>query len=434
MEADKKIGYYKVFNLNNFENWDENRVKNYLHSFLSEKYHVNTFLGSGASHGAVPLLGNTFDKFQEKHEDNTDFQNLRHSYLSYRTGILKDDAKIINDQHNNSVNPESIDSKDVENFISWLQKRSEVIIEAESEIEVKNILLEAIRNSIPIEYPSDESFHNTLHAYIEFFAYLGDTRNAIDDETSVINLFTTNYDLMHEWALEELRFSYSTGFSGSIHPTFSANQFNQRPISFENRFKNRWMAINPYFRLYKLHGSINWEFSKGHIYQSLGNPDETAVIYPSVEKHYETTQSPYSELIRELSKELQRESTVLFMSGYSFSDEHLNNLLKQAVDSSEFQLIVFYDWKDGDSDMAIAEAITQKDNENTNSGFYKFLNETKNNKNVTVIGSVDVEEINRDEFVVGDWTFSKIVKLFKTRELGIENQPELLTVGGTDDR
>lgn len=427
MEANKKIGYYKVFNLNNFENWDENRVKNYLHSFLSEKYHVNTFLGSGASHGAVPLLGNTFAKFQEQQKCNTDFQNLRHAYLSYRTGILKDDAKT-------NKNQESIDSKDVENFISWLQKRSEVIIEADSEIEVKNILLEAIRNSIPIEYPSDERFHNTLHAYIEFFAYLGDTRSAIDDETSVINLFTTNYDLMHEWALEELRFSYSTGFSGSIHPTFSSNQFNQRPISFENRFKNRWMAINPYFRLYKLHGSINWEFSKGHVYQSLGNPDGTAVIYPSVEKHYETTQSPYSELIRELSKELQREATVLFMSGYSFSDEHLNNLLKQAVDSSEFQLIIFYDWTEGNSDIKISQAIKQKDDENTNSGFYKFLNETKNNKNVTVIGSADVAEIDEKDSIVGDWTFSEIVKLFKTRELGIENQPELPIAGGTDDK
>ena len=427
MEANKKIGYYKVFNLNNFENWDENRVKNYLHSFLSEKYHVNTFLGSGASYGAVPLLGNTFDEFQKQQKCNTDFQNLRHAYLSYRTGILKDDAKT-------NKNQESIDSKDVENFISWLQKRSEVIIETDSEIEVKNILLEAIRNSIPIEYPSDERFHTTLHAYIEFFAYLGDTRSAIDDETSVINLFTTNYDLMHEWALEELRFSYSTGFSGSIHPTFSSNQFNQRPISFENRFKNRWMAINPYFRLYKLHGSINWKFSKGHVYQSLGNQDGTAVIYPSVEKHYETTQSPYSELIRELSKELQREATVLFMSGYSFSDEHLNNLLKQAVDSSEFQLIIFYDWTEGNSDIKISQAIKQKDDEKTNSGFYKFLNETKNNKNVTVIGSVDVADIEKKDSIVGDWTFSEIVKLFKTRELGIENQPELPTAGGNDEK
>lgn len=427
MEANKKIGYYKVFNLNNFENWDENRVKNYLHSFLSEKYHVNTFLGSGASYGAVPLLGNTFDEFQKQQKCNTDFQNLRHAYLSYRTGILKDDAKT-------NKNQESIDSKDVENFISWLQKRSEVIIETDSEIEVKNILLEAIRNSIPIEYPSDERFHTTLHAYIEFFAYLGDTRSAIDDETSVINLFTTNYDLMHEWALEELRFSYSTGFSGSIHPTFSSNQFNQRPISFENRFKNRWMAINPYFRLYKLHGSINWKFSKGHVYQFLGNQDGTAVIYPSVEKHYETTQSPYSELIRELSKELQREATVLFMSGYSFSDEHLNNLLKQAVDSSEFQLIIFYDWTEGNSDIKISQAIKQKDDEKTNSGFYKFLNETKNNKNVTVIGSVDVADIEKKDSIVGDWTFSEIVKLFKTRELGIENQPELPTAGGNDEK
>ncbi|MGR8825090.1 SIR2 family protein [Leuconostoc mesenteroides] len=434
MEANKKIGYYKVFNLNNFENWDENRVKNYLHSFLSEKYHVNTFLGSGASHGAVPLLGNTFDKFQSEHECNTTFQKLRRSYLSYRTGLLKDGAETNNDQNNNSINPESIDSKDVENFISWLQKRSEVIIEAESEVEVKKVLLEKIRNSIPIKYPSNDNFYDTLHAYIEFFAYLGDTRNAIDDETSVINLFTTNYDLMHEWALEELRFSYSTGFSGSIHPTFSSNQFNQRPISFENRFKNRWMAINPYFRVYKLHGSINWEFSKGHIYQALGNPEGTAVIYPSVEKHYETTQSPYSELIRELSKELQRESTVLFMSGYSFSDEHLNNLLKQAVDSSEFQLIIFYDWTEGNSDIKISQAIKQKDDENTNSGFYKFLNETKNNKNVTVIGSVDVAEIDKKDSIVGDWTFSKIVKLFKTRELGIENQPELPTAGGNDEK
>ena len=62
-----------------------------------------------------------------------------------------------------------------------------------------------------------------------------------------IELFTTNYDLLIEEALEASGVPYFDGFVGSYQPTFDLEAVE------EDSLPGRWV------RLWKLHGSVNWQ-------------------------------------------------------------------------------------------------------------------------------------------------------------------------------
>ena len=63
-------------------------------------------------------------------------------------------------------------------------------------------------------------------------------------------------------------------------------------------------------------------------------------------KHQETAQSPYSELFRELSIQLQKPNSTLVTIGYSFGDDHINNIIFQNLINQDFTLIAFADIKE----------------------------------------------------------------------------------------
>jgi hypothetical protein len=56
-----------------------------------------------------------------------------------------------------------------------------------------------------------------------------------------------------------------------------------------------------------------------------------------------TLASPYSDLFREFQKKIMQEKTVLVVIGYSFSDEHINNLIYQALTIPTFRLVILQD-------------------------------------------------------------------------------------------
>lgn len=75
---------------------------------------------------------------------------------------------------------------------------------------------------------------------------------------SPIEIFTTNYDLLIELALEYKRIPYFDGFVGSINPFLIPECIEAGNI------KNDQSSYKPYswIRLWKLHGSINWFLTK----------------------------------------------------------------------------------------------------------------------------------------------------------------------------
>src|SRR5690606_26180535 len=73
-----------------------------------------------------------------------------------------------------------------------------------------------------------------------------------------VNIFTSNYDLYSETALDILGVHYVNGFSGGIKKFFNPTIFNYALAEKMDLSQTKWSVIDNFIYLYKLHGSINW--------------------------------------------------------------------------------------------------------------------------------------------------------------------------------
>lgn len=135
-----------------------------------------------------------------------------------------------------------------------------------------------------------------------------------------VELFTTNYDLLIEQALERNRIPYFDGFVGTDKPFFD-----HRAID-DDKLPSRWA------RLWKLHGSINWQIdTDGKPFRSFSGADKCPIIHPSHLKYSESRRMPYLAMMDKMRAFLRQQSSVLLISGYSFSDDHVNEVLLQGA-------------------------------------------------------------------------------------------------------
>lgn len=139
-----------------------------------------------------------------------------------------------------------------------------------------------------------------------------------------VELFTTNYDLLLEHALEAVRVPLFDGFVGAHRPFFDNRAIEQDILP------SRWC------RVWKLHGSINWQLGpNASVTRSTEvQPGLSRVIHPSHLKYDESRRMPYLALIDRLRSFLRKSSAVLVVAGYSFRDEHLNEVVAQALYSN----------------------------------------------------------------------------------------------------
>ena len=136
-----------------------------------------------------------------------------------------------------------------------------------------------------------------------------------------VEFFTTNYDLLLEEALEDCRVAFFDGFTGVRRPFFDLRAME------EDRLPSRWA------RVWKLHGSLNWYHhpSRGVLRGIQTENEFQRVIHPSHLKYEESRRMPYLAMIDRLRAFLRQPSSALVISGYSFRDEHLNEVIIQAL-------------------------------------------------------------------------------------------------------
>jgi hypothetical protein len=172
-------------------------------------------------------------------------------------------------------------------------------------------ICQMIDNCTRVELPDSETAYHLLASWI----------GGISRKHSV-EIFTPNYDLLIEQALEESGVPYFDGFVGSYRTFFD-------PASMElGGLPARWA------RLWKLHGSINWRQDPNSKVVSRGEgiPDgEAHLIHPSHLKYDESRQMPYLAMFDRLHEFLKRTPSVLVTCGFSFSDQHLNNSILQGL-------------------------------------------------------------------------------------------------------
>jgi len=173
-----------------------------------------------------------------------------------------------------------------------------------------------------------------------------------------INIFTTNYDLYNEQALDSLSFPYNNGFIGTYKRSFNPASYKYAFVEDMNLSKNVWERVPNFYNLYKIHGSISWVKNANKIYEidyEHINDDDTVMIYPTPLKDRTTLMTPYSDLFRAMETALLRKNSVLITLGYSFADDHINRLILNSLAIPTFKLVVF-----GQSD-AITKLIEMGD-------------------------------------------------------------------------
>jgi hypothetical protein len=153
---------------------------------------------------------------------------------------------------------------------------------------------------------------------------------AIPRTTEPVEIFTTNYDLLMEQALEELRVPYFDGFIGSRDTFFDSYSME------EDRLPSRWA------RLWKLHGSINWRQNEKGIVsrgEKFVPGDYRYIIQPSHLKYDESRRMPYLAMIDRLRSFFKKPNAILVINGFSFGDDHLNEILLDSLRTNSTAII-----------------------------------------------------------------------------------------------
>ena len=345
----KKIDFIIYVCYECFQNRRRIMMKDYdkLNVILDGK-NINFIIGSGASAGEFPTLkiNNKFSYEDLFSSDEIEFDNKKVLYYFYFHNII---SKMVSKDYKD-YNP-----KVKENYLKLITTLVEIL------------------NNQGIERPKRA------------------------------NIFTTNYDLFFEYTFEE----YSKNKSNCF--------FNDGSVGFVNRYLNNgWYNLSvastgytdnfkreiPSINLYKLHGSISWEYDENNqdrikvnynrkdkksifskdlencdndadnfllkmegendiskindylkkVYQGNSNSfdefyslyfKEFQIVNPSNYKFEKTIfQEHYYQLLRSLCYELEKKNSVLIVFGFSFADQHILEMFLRILNNPELQVIV----------------------------------------------------------------------------------------------
>ena len=198
-------------------------------------------------------------------------------------------------------------------------------------------------------YESDDKLKNNRYHYHEAFI-----KKLLQRPNNLkrANIFTTNYDMAFDYALDNLGVHYINGFMGVHNRCFRPEVYDYDLYYPGQSVTGKVHRAEKVLRYYKIHGSLSWLSTIPSVTNTYGikeiplndefKPDENKeiMIYPCVSKKSFTLDLPYSELFRQFSQAINQPQSVLFCIGYSFYDEHINDIIKQALSIPSFTLII----------------------------------------------------------------------------------------------
>ena len=213
-------------------------------------------------------------------------------------------------------------------------KMANYLVETDEKIDEK---IKAVQKHIIDNIITGQKCKSVLEFYKTFYLKL-----VQPSRRQPINIFTTNYDLFNEQALDSLGFYYNNGFSGSCIRKFNPNVYNYVYVENMNLHKDVWGRVSSFFNLYKIHGSINWIAESNEVFEKTVDSctEKRVLIYPTPQKDRSTLMTPYSDLMRNMQQELIKNNSVLVTLGYSFSDDHINRIILNSLSNPSFKLII----------------------------------------------------------------------------------------------
>ena len=186
----------------------------------------------------------------------------------------------------------------------------------------------------------------------------------IKPQPEKIDIITSNYDRILEYALTQENIPYTEGFSGRILSKFDMSLFREK---------------GKFINLIKVHGSLNWMSYENEIFyipveynnfkiniQGMLNN----IILPTKDKFEDSYKNPYRQLIAQSDECIQKAKSFLVV-GFGFNDKHITPIMENKI-------------KEGVPIVIITKQATQSCidilNKATN---YCLLQEDEKNTNVT---------------------------------------------------
>ena len=193
---------------------------------------------------------------------------------------------------------------------------------------------------------SAKELNATLTSTKRFFAWYNLLNRDFTKE-----VFTTNYDLIIEKALEASEIPYFDGFVGSFEPFFWQESVDHQ-VQHGDLTKN-WI------RLWKIHGSLSWfwrysETTKSYRIIRIGNITNVTdlknelVIYPSKDKYDTSRKQPFIAYFDRMRDYLLNGELLFIVSGYSFSDQHINEIILNCMRQNNRLFVIVFSYSDKD--------------------------------------------------------------------------------------
>lgn len=187
----------------------------------------------------------------------------------------------------------------------------------------RNKIFELIVQNTSYEYNNSCLKHS---AFINTVSHLVRT-------PSKLTMVTTNYDTLIEDAADSIDYTVIDGFTFTHRPHFDSDMFEWNLVKEIENIKTREMEYKKnIINLLKLHGSLTWERSENGIFRKeKGEVKEPIMIFPSSNKYMQSYQEPYFELFTKFQELLKRPNTLLITTGFSFADNHISQMIIQAI-------------------------------------------------------------------------------------------------------
>ena len=169
----------------------------------------------------------------------------------------------------------------------------------------------------------------------------------------LLNIITTNYDRLLEYAFSYSGIDYTDGFNGRIFSKFDTKNFKEKGM------------VN----LFKVHGSLNWfqikdeaKFQSERIVES-----KPLIICPGKSKFEQALTVPYRDILIKSDEAINKASAFLAI-GFGFNDKHLTPKVISKV-------------KDGAPIVVVTKEVTDTCKEELNSAReYVLIEDAGNNQ------------------------------------------------------
>lgn len=179
--------------------------------------------------------------------------------------------------------------------------------------------------------PKDvEVFFNSLSNQ-EYFPLSKLINKLFCSTATELNIITTNYDRLAEYACEKNNLYHYTGFSTGFYRT---------------KVPSSLIKVKRKVNIWKVHGSLDWFRNNDNLLIGLSNIQDIPnnflpeIVTPGISKYKKTHTEPYRTIIQEADNSLENNNNYICI-GYGFNDEHIQvKLVNKCIQNNSKLLIL----------------------------------------------------------------------------------------------